>query len=391
MKNCSFRPSAVPLITVDPYFSLWSFATDITDDSTRHWTGRRVAMTGFIKFDDECSVFMGKATGTDRNYNERIPLLKQTDCTVTPTSSVYTLENDRLTMKLTFTTPILMDDLVLASRPVSYIRYEVTPKQPGEHTLEVYFDISSEGCIESTDQTVRFGRTDYSLYCGNTVQEPLHCAGDDIRIDWGYLHLCHRDAFVCCKPLNKYIKEFCEKPVLVLDETKTYSYNDRTTMAFISKEYRDTFAIAYDDVHSVNYFGDILDAYYKTRYASFDEAVRAALADADEVLARCERFDAEFIAKMLELGEDYANVGALCYRQAFAAHKLCAGKNGEVLFFSKECFSNGCMATLDVTYPSIPLFLLLNPELVKGMLRPIARQARDASWTFNFAPHDAGQ
>jgi hypothetical protein len=162
-----------------------------------------MAMTGFVRFDGYTMLFMGKATGSDRNYNERVPLLPQTSCTVTPTSSIYTFENELLTMKLIFTTPILLDDLALASRPVSYVRYEIVPKQEGDHELEVYVDISTEACIESTNQTVSIGRTDYSIFCGNTVQEPLHCSGDDIRIDWGYLHLCHPNTFVCRKPLNK--------------------------------------------------------------------------------------------------------------------------------------------------------------------------------------------
>ena len=109
MNNTNFRPSAVPLVTVDPYFSLWSFATNLTDDSTRHWTGRRMAMTGMIRYDGETMMFMGKFTGSDRNYNERVPALPQTGCTVTPTSSIYTFENDLLSMKLIFTTPILLD------------------------------------------------------------------------------------------------------------------------------------------------------------------------------------------------------------------------------------------------------------------------------------------
>ncbi len=391
MKNSAFRPSAVPLATVDPYFSLWSFATNLTDDSTRHWTGRRMAMTGILRYDRQNFLFMGKATGSDRNYNERVPVLPQTSCTVTPTSSIYTFENELLSMKLIFTTPILLDDLALASRPVSYVRYEITPKDGGEHHLEVYFEISTEACIESTNQTIAIGRTDYSIFCGNTEQKPLNASGDDIRCDWGYLHLCHPDTFVSCKPLSKYKRGFCNGRVDKLAEDKIYTYEDRATLAFISNEYKDMFAIAYDDVHAVNYFGDILDGYYKTKYVTFDNAVRTALAEADEIFERCAKFDEEFTTEMKKIGEDFANVGALAYRQAFAAHKLCADNDGNILFMSKECFSNGCMATLDVTYPSIPLFLLLCPELVKGMLRPIAKFARSNAWHFDFAPHDAGQ
>ena len=106
---------------------------------------------------------------------------------------------------------------------------------------------------------------------------------------------------------------------------------------------------------------------------------------------RGNKFDAELMADMVKVGgEDYGYLTSLVFRQTIAAHKLVADVDGTPMLFSKENDSNGCIDTVDVTYPSSPFFLLFNPELLKAQLEPLMRYAALPRWRFPFAPHDLG-
>ena len=82
---------------------------------------------------------------------------------------------------------------------------------------------------------------------------------------------------------------------------------------------------------------------------------------------------------------------ALAWRQSFAACKLVAGPGGDLFYLSKENGSNGCIGTVDVFYPQLPLLLYTSSELTRATLRPILEYASSDKWNYDYAPHDLGQ
>ena len=77
------RIPSVPLITCDPYFSVWSPADHLYDKDTCHWTGRAKPIKGVIKIDGKTYRFMGAG-------EEEILLQKKFE--ITSTTSSYIME-----------------------------------------------------------------------------------------------------------------------------------------------------------------------------------------------------------------------------------------------------------------------------------------------------------
>ncbi|MDF7818350.1 DUF4965 domain-containing protein [Runella sp. MFBS21] len=549
----NLRPPAYPLITHDPYFSIWTNTDKLTDSPTRHWTGRTQSLEGIVRVDGKVYQFLGAVptayeallpTGetkpysalytltkpeagweqpdykpqnwksgsgpfgdipvartpftnarTDKdgifirrefNYDGKIDpsklllvvshdddvviylngtkILSKTCCAgeyihlplspegqkalrkgrnvlavhcisqvgeslidvglvsplppsnittalqqsveVTATQTTYDFTAGPVALKVNFLSPLLLDDLEIVARPVSYVTFEARSTDGKPHAVQVYFGEAGTVAANTPGQEVETkiekqgGLSLASV--GTKAQSILGKKGDNVRIDWGYAYLAVPESVTgqtAAGTPESLKKVFFVKGELPQNAQKSTSLAGEVAIAtalnlgnVASTSVARHVLLGYDDVYSVQYFGQNLRGWWR-RDPNMTMLKTLQMAETDYVRIRekSSRFDKELYGEAQKVGgKAYADLCQLAYRQAIAAHKIVQGPKGEVFFFSKENFSNGSIGTVDVTYPSAPLFLLYNNELAKGLLRFIFDYSESGRWKKDFPAHDVG-
>ena len=504
----SFRPPAYPLITNDPYFSIWSISDKANESSTIHWTGRKHSIEAIAKIDgieyqligkpvikyksiiktaleskyhsrftfesfsnpikpntlwksksiwirrtidipqgfkpenlklnlsndDDVKVYLngvlayscgpcyrsgydlfnispealkslkpGKNTMAVHCINpqgggfidvglvEEIPPIKspllamQTIVKTKATNTLYSFVANGTQIDVTFTTPFLMDELEILTRPVSYVTFEAKSLDQRSHEVVIKWKTSKEIATNLPSQDVKstiLRKKSSNLNIARTgtrEQNILSKSGDDLRIDWGYLYVA------------------IPKSIPTILSTEDGSLNSSMNLGKINKTGKSAHLImAYDDLYSIQYFGKNLKAWWRRKSTmTLDKMLNQSELDYSRLMKKSKIkfkiFDKTLYEDAKKVGGDkYADLCQIAYRQAIAAHKAVDRGDGTLLFFSKENFSNGSIGTVDVTYPSAPLFLKYNTTLMKGMLEFIYEYSESGKWIKPFPAHDLG-
>jgi hypothetical protein len=400
-----FRPPAVPLVTHNPFFSIWLFADRLCDDVTRHWTGATHPLTSLVRIDGQAYRIIGDQPAT-------LPALDQASLEVLPTRSSFEFRGAGVRLTVTFTSPLLAADLETFARPVTYIAWTVRSEDDREHEVAVYFDAGYELAVDRPEQPVAWSRLKlpgaHVLRFGSHAQTVLARAEDDLRIAWGHLYLATserpgtsaiitdrseaRDAFARTGSLPEQ-DDFAEHDVRLRGPRRG---QPALAVSFelgraADKPLSSWLLLAYDELYALEYFERRVRPWWRHPGRGADVLLTEAIRDHEQIVARCREFDERLLADLRAAGGDeYAQLCALVYRQALAAHTLAADADGSLLFLSKETFSNGCLNTVDVIYATAPLLLLVNPRLLRASLEPILIYASSERWPWPFAPHDLG-
>ena len=360
------RLPALPLIACDPYFSIWMPADTLTGAKTAHWAGAEKPITGTLNVDGKNFRFLG--TGGN-------PSMQTVAQRVTPTGTFATLAEAGVELDVSFRNAALPDDLDWVSTPITFVDFTVRSADGQTHKVSVNLHFSYALCYDGSicppmkdDSYCADGLNVY--YTGQQQQRPLSNSGDHVTIDWGYLYLASRG-------------EVCRG-------WEGVDFNLRGEAG--EAPVKGNVYVAYDEIISADYFGAPCRAWFQRNGKTLVEALMDADRQHDSLMSRMDALDKKVMDEAEAIGgEDYRLLTCAAWRHTFAAHKLIAIPGGEMAFLSKENDSNGCMGTVDVSYPSTPLFLKYCPELVNALCRPVLQFANMPVWTFDFAPHDVGR
>ena len=310
--------------------------------------------------------------------NEFAQTAQQLYADVQPMNTHYGFTCGPVELSVSFLAPLFLDDLDLVSRPVNYMSYQVKSLDGKKHDVQIVLEATPAWAVNIFGNEATMSYT-YSqnglvyLKASSVEQDVLGKKGDDDRINWGSFYMAAAE----------------KNTVATIAEN---GYMRFTRELGDVKSAKGRFMIGYDDVYSVQYFGENLRPYWnRTGDVTIESQFELADKEYRSLARKAAAFDCSLMKEAEEAGgRKYAELCALAYRQAIAAHKLVQTNEGFITFLSKENNSNGSIGTVDVTYPSFPIFLKYNPELAKALMNHIFHYSESGRWTKPFPAHDVG-
>lgn len=323
---------------------------------------------------------------------------------VMATNTYYKFDCGPVELDVVFTAPMLIDDYDLLSAPINYISYQVSSTDGKEHDVQLLLTASPLIAQNKLTQPTRSSLIEKNgvkyLQTGTIEQPILAKTGDHICIDWGYFYFPAINGEVSLNSDSKIKSTFLSSGKLPASEKEIVATNsvERPLLAYRhdfgkTKNASSYAMVGYDEIYDIEYFFKRYKGYWahNGNVSIFDMFNRMNRSYAS-IMKRCRAFDKQiYDDAMATGGVKYAELLSGSYRHVIAAHKLFKDEEGNLLFFSKENDSNGCVNTVDLTYPEAPLFLAYNPELQKAMMTSILDYSKSGRWTKPFAAHDLGQ
>ncbi|TVY28464.1 Glutaminase A [Lachnellula hyalina] len=416
------RPPAIPLAVRSPYMNTWlELGSDggsqgfLPGAWPRFWAGPQpgeavgangavTGWTGLIKVDGASYTWMGQPKiGDDFPTN-----VKQTSFEYTSQRSTFIMNvAGKVSMNVTFISPIAPKDLKRQSIIGSYLQVTVAATDGATHSVQLYADTTAEWVSIRNTDTAQWSFSNQNNIVSHKswrqTQSEFNADFPDDGSHWGNWywstaatpsltsqsggHETVRGNFLRDGKLpntqdSNYRAISDNFPVFAFaNDLSNVGNNPITTLYTIVHAQEN--AIQFDGANGIvsvrslwtSYFGSdlaVVEFLYKD-YSTVDGAI-------DHVFA---------VDSLAAGGQDYLTITSLSARQAFGGTQLC-GTISKPYLFLKEISSDGNIQTVDVFFPAIPIFLYSNPVLVKYLLDPLFENQEAGRFPKQWSIHDMG-
>lgn len=345
-------------------------------------------------------------------------IVRQVSVEYTSTKTTFMMNvDDKVTMNITFLSPVDPKDKQRQSMPVSYMNVAVASADGNLHRVSVYTDITAEWTSGDRNEVVEWSRGVSQVSGASGTgdlafhkvwrQNQIEFAEKNDQAAWGYWYYVteNKAGLTYGSGSDADIRsQFITNGSLDnSDDVKFRAINDKyPCFAFAL----DLGAVAQEPVEALfsinllqsnaiqfatspgnikkiasfwtNFAGNELSA-ITTFFYDYTTAMQVSAA-LDSTVAS----DARAAA-----GDDYVAIVSLAVRQAWGGVQI-AGTTAKNYMFLKEISSDGNIQTVDVIFPFHPMLLYMNADWMKLLLDPLFINEESGLWPKDFAIHDLG-
>ncbi|KZT27177.1 DUF1793-domain-containing protein [Neolentinus lepideus HHB14362 ss-1] len=407
-----FNPPAVPLAVRSPYLNVWlaqGAGAQLNDVWPTFWTGSILGWAGYVKVDGTTYTFLGSPgnNGTQKAV--------QKDLTWTSTQSIFIMTAGGIDLTANFLSPVDPTNLVNQSLPFSYLAVSVASNDGDSHSVQVYSDISAEWISGNDSLIANWNTTTGSVLIHQvqlTNQSMFAEILDHTQYGSAYYSTSNTDGVTYQTGEDLVVRgQFIANGTLLnTQDTEFRAIQDRWPVFAFAHDLGTVKAVTGPVLFSVGHVRDPAieyivatggrqnrSLYFWSQYSTVDAAVVDFHADYGNALSVAKAYDAQVQSDASKVSSNYADIVALSIRQALATVELTISRssNGswntsDVMTFMKEISSSGDVSTVDVIYPSWPIFLYTNPELGKYLLLPLFEYQASGQYPNQWSVHDLG-
>ncbi len=410
------RPPAAPLVTRGPYENVWLQNNTGLLPGTwpTHWDGTVKAITGIAYIDGRPFLFLG-APALPPGSPTLTPMT-EVALETTATQSRFTFNAGGVTLSVDFLSPVEATDLKRLSMPLSDIITTAQSSDGATHQVHLYFDISAEwtngnesALVSWAPETIPLD-SDGTSATGNLAAWTAYPTDPQVFTQTGNFADWGTSLWATKKVAGLTVQSGQDTVVRTQFATTgtLTGTNDTNQPRAINNAYP-VFAFA-DDLGSVgttatapftlllgrerdpaiNYLGNSIRSLWTQYFPSYEAMLAFAYKDRTAAVTRADTLDSNLNTAATAVGgSQYAALAAVTLRQAFAATELTNTIANPYLFL-EEISSSDNVQTVDVLYPSSPVFLYMNPELLRYLIEPVIDYAESGQWPELFSPHDLG-